>query len=449
MEIKEIREQWYNMFKENEPVVEKRIAEGIEKNRKGSCKLRITDKNGNPLKNTFIKINQKTHDFKYGANIFMLDEFESEEENRKYREIFKEYFNLATVPFYWDGLEPEQGKPRFDKDSPKVYRRPAPELCVEYCEQNGIDAKLHCLVYEHFIPDWLPKKDLEKMEKLYDERIRKIAERFSGRLYEFEVINETLLEEEWDCQSVISEKRDVIEWSFDLARKYLPNETLVINEGNPIIPLAKQDYRNPYFMMIEKCLQNGASIDKIGLQHHIFTGADAKTDEEYIKQMQNHKSLANAKLIYKGLDIISEFGLPLEITEVTFPTFGDTKEDEDLQAEILKNMYSVWFSHPAVEGVVYWNTVDNTAYITSENRTWNENKCRGGLFHRDLTPKKSAIMLKKLFTEIWHTDLELFTDKDGFVEFNGFYGEYDIEIDGKKEKLGLHKNNSKINEITV
>ena len=51
-------------------------------------------------------------------------------------EIFKEYFNLATVPFYWNSLEPQENKPRFEKDSEKIYRRPAPDLCLEYCEEK-------------------------------------------------------------------------------------------------------------------------------------------------------------------------------------------------------------------------------------------------------------------------------------------------------------------------
>ena len=64
-------------------------------------------------------LRQKTHDFGYGANIFMLDEFETEEKNAEYRRVFGEYFNMATVPFYWDTLEPDEGHPRFAKDSNK------------------------------------------------------------------------------------------------------------------------------------------------------------------------------------------------------------------------------------------------------------------------------------------------------------------------------------------
>lgn len=122
---------------------------------------------------------------------------------------------------------------------------------------------------------------MKAMEELYEERIRQIAERYSGRLYEIEVINETFDKHRWTENLIISKKRDIVEWAFGLARKYFPYETLVINEGNPMPKLYSNNYRSPYFMQIEKALLKGAPIDKIGMQNHIFTGATAKTPEEY------------------------------------------------------------------------------------------------------------------------------------------------------------------------
>ena len=176
-----------------------------------------------------------------------------------------------------------EGKPRYDKNSVKVYRRPAPELCMEYCEENGLYAKLHCLVYESWVPDWVKNLPLGDVNKKYEERFRRISERFSGRMFEFEVINEILCEETWKKKSVLSEQRDILEWSFNTARRYFPNETLVINEGNPLPILARADHRSAYFLMIEKALLNGVQIDKIGLQNHLFTGANAYNPEEYEK----------------------------------------------------------------------------------------------------------------------------------------------------------------------
>lgn len=444
----EKRKIWLKAAEQSQELLDGRVKNDIENHRKGYCKLHLTDANGKPIKNKIIKVNQVSHDFGFGANIFMLDEFDDNELNKTYRKEFKKYFNLATVPFYWDGLEPEKNNPRYDKKSRKVWRRPSPELCVEYCEENRIMPKLHCLVYDKFIPEWLPLNDMAAMEKLYEERFRQISERFSGRLLEFEVINELLCESGWDYKSIISSKRDIIEWSFKLARKYLKDETLVINEHNQIIDLAKKGYRNAYFMMIENALKSGTEIDKIGIQHHIFTGASCANETDYENAVKRGDQHVNPDMILKGLDKIAELGLPLEMTEVTVPTFGESDEDEELQADLLELLYSVWFSHPAVHDIVYWNVPDGYAYIGNKG-IWNENNCRGGLWHHDLTPKKSALRLKKLINEVWHTEEVLTTDQNGYAEFRGFYGEYSISADGFTAEFGIHKGETPVNEIIV
>lgn len=435
---KELKEIWLKSAKEK-PELRARIKDGIEQNRKGNFTIRFIDKEGNPLKNTAVKFNQKSHEFKFGAQIFMLDEFEKTEDNIKFREMFKEYFNLATVPFYWDGLEPEENKPRFDKDSPKVYRRPSPDLCKEYCEQNGIDTKLHCLVYDKFIPNWLPKGNMAEMERYYEKRFKEISEHYTGKMVEFEVINETLLSHGWNTDSIITSKKDLNEWAFALAKKYFPNETLVINEGTDHLNIANRGIWSAYYLEIENALLKGVPIDKIGIQHHLFTGATSKTEEAYERNVKTeYLSFADPEICFKILDTLGKFGLPLEITEVTVPTFGEGEEYEELQAELLKILYSVWFSHPMVDTVVYWNQFDGYCYVGDEN--WNENNCRGGLFHHDLTPKKSAQMLKKLITEEWHTEGTKTTDENGYIEFRGFFGDYEFDVEDEKILAAFGKN---------
>ena len=150
--------------------------------------------------------------------------------------------------------------------------------------------------------------------------------------------------------------------------------------------------------------------------------------------------------ILKGLEVMSEFGKPLEITEVQIPTLGDGNEAEDLQAEVLKYLYTLWFSVENLESVIYWNSVNNTAYAAPE---WNENNLRSGLLNRDLSPRKSALMLERLFKKEWHTDVELVTDENGQATFDGFYGGYDISVLTEKEasyKIS-HKKHSDDNAV--
>lgn len=432
----EKRKLFMGEYEKNKEEVDFRIAKGIEENRKGTCRVRFTDTEGKGVANQKVKLTQKKHDFKYGANIFMLDEFQKEEDNAEYRKMFKEYFNLATVPFYWDAIEPEEGKLRYAVNSPKIYRRPAPDLCLQYCVENGIDAKLHCLAYEAFVPEWLKKMSLEQAKEKYEERFRQIAQRYAGRMMEFEVVNEMQ-----NCVrgSKMGSAKDRLKWWFDLGRKYFPKETLVINEGSRWHEFAGMNYLQTYYMMIENALLKGATIDKIGMQCHQFTGEMAKNQEEYDKSIQFNTYICNPMIFFQGLDMLGEFGLPLEITEVTASTLGDTEEDEQLQADLIKLWYSIWFSHPLVDTIVYWNTVDGYAHVNSASGR-DENNCLGGLFHHDLTPKKSALMIKKLFQEEWHTELEAVTDEDGWVEFRGFYGDYVAESNGLEFEIGVHKN---------
>ncbi len=443
VDINTKRELWLRDANSEKNILDGRVKNDIERYRKGYCKIKFTDENGNPITGKEVSVHQTKHAFKYGANMFMLDEFPDEERNARYRENFKKYFNLGTVPFYWCDLEPEKGKPRFDKNSQKIYRRPPTELCVEYCEESDIDAKLHCLVYDKFIPSWLPLKDMKKMEEEYEEHFRGISERYAGRLFEVEVINELLCENSWEFKSVISEKRDILEWSFGLARKYFPSDKLVLNEAGQLMGLSHDDYRNSYFMMIDAALKAGVCIDKIGVQHHNFLGARTTTEQEYDDMILNRHAadMFKPSVILKGLDILSEFGLPLELTEITVPTFGTTEEDEELQAELLDVVYTTAFGHPSVDTLVYWNAPEGFAYDPQNPKAvWNENRCRGGLFHGDMTPKKSAERLYEMFNKRWRTNETLVTDENGYVEFRGFYGSYTASICGQTAEFDIIKN---------
>ena len=101
------REQVLRPFIEQADFLRDRVHSGIEQNRKGWFTLTVKDADGNPLPGAAISLTQKTHEFRFGANCFMLDEMETPEKNAEYKRLFADCFNLATLPFYWDDLEPE------------------------------------------------------------------------------------------------------------------------------------------------------------------------------------------------------------------------------------------------------------------------------------------------------------------------------------------------------
>ena len=68
------RRKIFDLFELYSEETKQRVAEGIDRHRKGDAKLKVVDGNGNPLSNVKIKINQTSHAFRFGSNIFMLSE---------------------------------------------------------------------------------------------------------------------------------------------------------------------------------------------------------------------------------------------------------------------------------------------------------------------------------------------------------------------------------------
>ena len=64
--------------------VEFRIRTGTEMYRKGFGEIRLTGPDGKPVPRAKIRLKQKTHEFLFGCNAFMLNQFPEAEQNRKY-----------------------------------------------------------------------------------------------------------------------------------------------------------------------------------------------------------------------------------------------------------------------------------------------------------------------------------------------------------------------------
>ena len=430
-----------DLFKEQKTFFDEKVNGGIETYRKGNGKITISDTDGNAISNAKIKIKQISHEFRFGANLFMLDELETQEKNDAYKKAFADVFNMATLPFYWNTLEPEQGKPRYAKDSVKVYRRPAPDLWIEFCEKHGIEPREHALAYDHFFPDWLADASVDEVKQALERRYSEIAERYAHKIPTIEVTNEM----EWERgKTKFYDEPDFVEWCFKLAEKYFPNNQLVINEHTSAVWTDRCRASDKYYAYIEANMLKGARIDAIGMQYHLFRRREILYDETRLT--------LNPQSLYRHMDLYSNFGKPLQITEVTVPAYSWEAEDEALQAEIIEKLYSLWFSHPGVEQIVYWNLADGYAHgAVPGDMEVGENYYYGGLLRFDMSPKPSYHRIKELIQKRWHTEAELVTDDNGCAGFRGFYGDYDVEItlDGTVQKRTLsHKKNGD-NQFTL
>jgi hypothetical protein len=89
------------------PEVQSRIDRDIEQHRKADGNFVIDG----VAAGAEVQVEQLTHDFFFGANIFNFNQLGTPDLNRKYKELFGTLFNSATIPFYWKKFEMEPNHP--------------------------------------------------------------------------------------------------------------------------------------------------------------------------------------------------------------------------------------------------------------------------------------------------------------------------------------------------
>ena len=266
--------------------------------------------------------------------------------------------------------------------------------------------------------------------------MRELSERYAHRIRMWEVTNETLWGANWRGSNSYQQE-DFVEWSFKTAEKYFGANELIINEMHSRIwdDTWFHRSRSPYYMQIERALLKGARIDGVGLQFHMFHGTDM---ENVVKES---KTFYDPMRVFDVLDTYAKLGKPLQITEITIPAYSEDPGDEETQAEILRTLYRIWFSHSAMKAIIYWNLPDGyAAFAKPGDFSGGENVYYGGLCRFDMTPNPAYDVVKDLFGREWRTNFE--RDVGGQFSFRGFHGTYELEAtsDGRTVKREFRLN---------
>ncbi len=403
----------------NDPYIQQRIEDGIRQNRMGQFTLQFKDEDGNLISNVSAEIKQATHDFYFGANGFMVKGFENEKENALFEKYFTQLFNFATIPFYWPELEPEEGHLRFGKESEYIYRRPAPDVVLEFCEKYNLTPKGHTFVWDNprwSLPTWLPQ-DEKIMEQKINKRIDQIAERYGHDIQIWDVVNEVT-----DRHPEIIMPKDFAYKAFKESERVFPNSNhFTLNFTTGIWHRSNRREYSSDYLLIENMLLRKAKVNSIGMQYHNFN------EDEYWKILQG--DVYSPTSLFNTLDLYSDFNLPLHVTEITISALSD--KGPEYQAVMTENLYKLWFSHQNVEAIIWWNLVDGTAApsrIRSDGTVVpGEDKWKGGLLNRDFTKKPAFDVLDRLINKEWRTNLSAETENNT-IKYTGFYGTYDLEL---------------------
>lgn len=382
--------------------VQKQIDADIDLNRKAEALLRFKKE----MIGREVRIEQVSHDFLFGGNIFLFGDLKTPEKNKKYEDTFGALFNAATVPFYWKPLEPEEGKIRFAAGSSYEYRRPPSDPVVAFCESKGISMNGHAIIYGSRAwghPTWMPD-DRKKMEVYFENHVRKLAERYKGRIQRWDVVNEPT---DQANRGVMPD--DYTYKTFRWAAKYFPS-SVQLNLNDSDMHWDMTLFRR-YLEIVRNLIDRGIKMEYVGMQMHIF-------NPEESRKIAKGEDILTPKKVNERLDYMADAGLPLHVSEVTITAPDNTDEGKSIQAEITRNLYRLWFSHPKVMGITWWNVVDGGA-ATGEPSV-------SGLYDVDMRPKPVYLVLNSLLNTEWKTRQSGKIGNDGTLRFRGFKGAYRV-----------------------
>ena len=396
----------------------------IEQHRKEDVRIKVLDINGKPIGGAVVNLEQNSHEFLFGSNIFKWGKCRTDEENKAYNDRYAALLNYATLGYYWWSYEGERGQPQHE------YAKQV----AEWCKANGIATKGHPLAWNHSDAAWFKDVDADELFRLQLGRIDDCVKTMSGLVDRWDVVNEAT---HFDRDSLATlfhtamwKKIGNVEFvkaCFVEARKAGPNATLLIN-----------DYRTDeeYAKVIEQFVDaDGKRLyDVIGIQSHM------------------HQNVWNNVQLWNVCERYAKFGVPLHFTELTIlsgqngteaemkgKVWSSTPEGEEKQKNDVLRVYTMLFSHPSVEAITWWDFSDQGAWQGAP----------AGFLRDDMSPKPAYEALLEQIKTHWTTKVQLKTDENGMATARAFRGSYTVRVGGTATPLVVKKGTAEELVITL
>ncbi|MFQ4140050.1 endo-1,4-beta-xylanase [Nodosilinea sp. PGN35] len=308
--------------------------------------------------------------FKLGCNAFAHPTLGAD-----YDRHFAALFTTATVPFYWQPMEPERGQPNYTEVDTQV----------AWLQQVGIAPKGHPLTWFHevSVPDWVRPLPYGQVKAALHQRIVAITRRYGSQIPTYDVINEAHIVP-WGNELGYDQEQflDLTRMACEAAQEGYPAVQRVINScclwaRNVAIYGPPQQSPLSY---LKACLAAGIGFEIIGLQLYY-------PDQDMFE-------------IDRMLDRFVGLGKPIHITEMGCSSGTGTDEvsimgealgmwhapwSEAVQADWVEQIYTLGYSKPAIAAVSWWDLSDQAVFWPF-----------GGLLNRENRPKAAYYRLQGL-----------------------------------------------------
>ncbi|ESP02512.1 hypothetical protein LOTGIDRAFT_138310, partial [Lottia gigantea] len=262
------------------------------------------------------------------------------------------------------------------------------------------------------VPWWQRHMNGSQIRPLLPKHAQDMTSTFKGSFQHWDVENENLHLHFYEEKL---HDPDITEWMFREVKKLDSVTKLYLNDyGIVANKISTAAYRG----QAEYLLSKGIPVEGMGIQSHLHGNLDLN-------------------LIKARLDEVAKVGLPIWITELDID-----EADEQKKAQKYEDVMRLYFSHPAVHGIMLWGYWDG--------RHWNPRAaiCNGDSVKPNAAGRKVVELLKKT----WRTNESHDIKHGGVVNIRAFKGSYKLlvhhnnhMIHAENFEVGAHGNNLKIN----
>ena len=321
----------------------------------------------------------------------------------------------------WDGFCPDAEKRALEQASGVEIPRTNPLNEISACDRDWSRAwsaawkKVYERLSDGEIARLVPTF-LKAQEEFYQKRIRDIGARYGSRVDSWDVVNESATDFDKFGRKAVRGRQFDSSWygpmpadyaykAFVWSQRCLPQTAwLNINEYN----------MTPFFDQVKDLIANGVRIDVVGSQMHLFNPAESVkiARGEFTKEVYEKTHPA---AVAERFRVLSQAGRPIHLSEITITAPDMSPRGQMVQAVIMRNLYRAWFSVEKMNGITWWNVVDDCGAPGEPSIS--------GLFTRDMRPKTAYFAMDDLVNREWKTRT-VARAKGGKVAFRGFRGRY-------------------------
>ena len=284
-------------------------------------------------------------------------------------------FNSVTAENDWKPgeIHPKEGVWNFERA----------DKIANFCRQNGIKMRGHCLCWHSQFADWMftDKNGKEVSKEVFYERLREhihtVVNRYKDVVYAWDVVNEAMADDNnaprWGRRggqepSPYRQSRhfqlcgdEFIAKAFQFAREADPNVLLFYNDYSCV----DEGKRERIYNMVKKMKDAGVPIDGIGMQGHynIYFPDEAQLEKAIVRFKEIVKHIHITEL---DLRMNNESGGQLMFSR------GEAKPQPaymaTLQTDQYARLFKVFRKHAdVIDNVTFWNLGDKDSWLGVNN----------------------------------------------------------------------------------